>query len=238
MDEQRPFLLYKGWVTIKRSILSQRRYIAICAPATIQDIQQLFEFLFVSDPNTTISMDEKSIPLLGNIAYSAVNATPFIVVMETEGRSEKPQFIHLDKLTSISDEVVLSTACTMCLHLPKGDVRITCPSSIDYQECMSALAMTYDMIQAGTVNPIQFASLQRPVSVARSHRTSTTFDFNHQGRMSQSLPKIPERPSSEKPGHNPLVRGYTEPVMQMPSGPMSPEPRRYSFDDEHHEREE
>ena len=66
------FLLHKGWIGVKKGLMLTKRYAALCAPTTIADIQALYEFLFIAESNTPIPLDEKAIPWLGSIAFSAV----------------------------------------------------------------------------------------------------------------------------------------------------------------------
>ena len=70
--EANSFLLHKGWISVKKGLMYTKKYAALCAPTTISDIQALYEFLFIAESNTPIPLDEKAIPWLGSIAFSAV----------------------------------------------------------------------------------------------------------------------------------------------------------------------
>ena len=70
--------------------------------------------------------------------------------MQSESKTDKPEFIHLDQLAGISDEVTLSTACNFSLHLTRTDIRFQCQTSIDYQDWMQALEIAYGLLHANT----------------------------------------------------------------------------------------
>jgi hypothetical protein len=144
-----PFLLHKGWINVKRGLIpfASKYYAALCLPNNVADIQALYEFLFVSVADGSAKMDEKAIPFLGNISFAAVKGIPFLVLLESEFKTDKPQFVHLDGLSGISDEVNLKTACSFCLHFDKSDIQVTCTTSTDYQDWMTALEMAYGMIE-------------------------------------------------------------------------------------------
>ena len=73
------FLLHKGWIAVKKGLIATKKYAALCAPTTISDIQALYEFLFIAESNTPVPLDEKAIPWLGSIAFSAVRGK-FILI--------------------------------------------------------------------------------------------------------------------------------------------------------------
>jgi hypothetical protein len=73
------FLLHKGWISIKKGLLSTKKFVALCAPSTVSDIQELYEFLFLAETDTPVPMDEKAIPWLGSIAFSAVRGSSNLI---------------------------------------------------------------------------------------------------------------------------------------------------------------
>ena len=79
--------------------------------------------------------------------------------MQSESKTDKPEFIHLDALAGISDEVTLGTACNFALHLTKVDIRFQCQTSTDYQDWMQALEIAYGLLHANTQgynsNPVE-----------------------------------------------------------------------------------
>ena len=50
-----------------------------------------------------------------------------------------PEFIHLDTLQGLSDEITLQSACQFALHFATSDLRFACFTSTDYTEWMSVL---------------------------------------------------------------------------------------------------
>ena len=64
------FLIKRSVVGLKKGLISSDKYMVLCAPISIQDIQSVYELLFVSDPAKPV--DARSIPWLGNVAFAAV----------------------------------------------------------------------------------------------------------------------------------------------------------------------
>ncbi|KAJ3304762.1 hypothetical protein HDV03_002303 [Kappamyces sp. JEL0829] len=195
------FLLAKGYITIKNTLYNKKRFAALCAPVTIEDIHALYDFLFINgDSDSPIRMDEKSIPLLGNISYAAVKGTPFLVLLNDDSKSDKPEFIHLDDLMDIQDEVALETACSLSLMMSKGDMRLQLRTSIEYQDWMSAFEAALQIIHAPHSKPAY--------RVSREYSLRNAIPANH------SLPRAPrDRPQS-------YVRSYTDSSLprQRPTG--------------------
>eukprot|EP00842_Homolaphlyctis_polyrhiza_P006671 jgi/Hompol1/7004/HPOL_003814-RA len=128
---------------VKKGLMSSDKYCVLCAPVSVQDIQSVYELLFVSDP--TRPVDARSIPWLGNIAFAAIKATPLMVILPSETRTDSPVFIHFDEVRAISDEVALSSACTFVLHLAKTELRFQCRTSTDYQDWIRCLTMAFEI---------------------------------------------------------------------------------------------
>jgi hypothetical protein len=196
-----PFLLHKGWISVKKGLLpfSHRSYAALCLPNNVADIQSLYEFLFVNDGQAV--MDEKSIPFLGNISFAAVKGIPFLVLLTSEVKTDKPQFIHLDGLTGISDEVNLKSACTFSLHFEKSDIQVTCTTSIDYQDWMTALEMAYGLVEKSRQT--------------QSRHIPSPMGLDTAIPVTQSLPRA--RTSFSNRSSKVLSRAYTESAIQRQS---------------------
>ncbi|KAI8925976.1 hypothetical protein BC831DRAFT_512051 [Entophlyctis helioformis] len=136
-------LVKRSVVQLKKGLLSSDKYVVLCAPLSVQDIQSVYELLFVSDPSRPV--DARSVPWLGNIAFAAVKATPLLVILPSETRTDSPTFIHFDEVRAISDEVAVSSACTFVLHLAKTDLKFVCRTSTDYQDWIRCLTMAFEI---------------------------------------------------------------------------------------------
>lgn len=64
------FLFKQGILNVKTGIITQKKFVTLAAPVTIQDVQKTYESAFVSDLYAPIQ--NKSIPWLGNITNAAV----------------------------------------------------------------------------------------------------------------------------------------------------------------------
>ncbi|KAH9266327.1 hypothetical protein BASA84_001177 [Batrachochytrium salamandrivorans] len=137
------YLVKRSVVSLKKGLISYDKFMVLCAPISVQDIQSVYELLFVSDPSRPV--DTRSIPWLGNVAFAAVKATPLLVILPSETRVDSPVFIHFDEVRSISDEVALSSACTFVLHLAKTDLRFVCKTSTDYVEWIRYLTIAFEI---------------------------------------------------------------------------------------------
>ncbi|KAJ1330583.1 hypothetical protein BSLG_009345 [Batrachochytrium salamandrivorans] len=64
------YLVKRSVVSLKKGLISYDKFMVLCAPISVQDIQSVYELLFVSDPSRPV--DTRSIPWLGNVAFAAV----------------------------------------------------------------------------------------------------------------------------------------------------------------------
>ncbi|KAI8899732.1 hypothetical protein BC833DRAFT_563896 [Globomyces pollinis-pini] len=201
-NEPSPFLIHKGHAKIQRGInpIPLRKFMALCTPATVKDIQALYEFLFVEDTTVPTPMNERSIPILGNISYSAVNATPFLIVLDAEYSSEKPTFIHLDKLKSIKDEVDLKAACTMSLHFDDHDVKLIFATSTDYQDWLQAFQMATSMTRS--LADVTFGNAE--VNDFQQYLSGTGSRASRTSSFSPTRSRTSFSPSRNSYGVNPL----------------------------------
>jgi hypothetical protein len=107
---------------------------------------------------------------------------PFMVLMQSENRTDRPEFVHLDGLDGISDEVTLGTACNFALHLPKTDMRFMCATSTDYQDWMHALEIAYGMIHASSqqesMRPIAQVGLESAIPVTQNIARPRTASYH------------------------------------------------------------
>jgi hypothetical protein len=143
-SEENKYLLCQSWLTLKR-MFNKERIVVLCCPQTVQDVQHCFETFFTNDP--TRPLDERHIPLLGNIAYAATKGTPLLIILPYERfGTEQPSFYPLDTLVSISDEVALRQACHFQLEMQDTELRFACKTSTDYQTWMHFLTIAFEMV--------------------------------------------------------------------------------------------
>ncbi|KAJ1341069.1 hypothetical protein BSLG_004539 [Batrachochytrium salamandrivorans] len=126
------YLVKRSVVSLKKGLISYDKFMVLCAPISVQDIQSVYELLFVSDPSRPVDTVRS-------------HATPLLVILPSETRVDSPVFIHFDEVRSISDEVALSSACTFVLHLAKTDLRFVCKTSTDYVEWIRYLTIAFEI---------------------------------------------------------------------------------------------
>jgi hypothetical protein len=51
-----------------------KKYAVLCTPQTILDCHALYQFLFTSETETPIPLDERAIPWLGNITFASIKS--------------------------------------------------------------------------------------------------------------------------------------------------------------------
>ncbi|EGF81661.1 hypothetical protein BATDEDRAFT_87639 [Batrachochytrium dendrobatidis JAM81] len=172
------FLIKRSVVGLKKGLISSDKYMVLCAPISIQDIQSVYELLFVSDPAKPV--DARSIPWLGNVAFAAVKATPLLVILPSESRADSPVFIHFDEVRAISDEVALNSACTFVLHLARADLRFVCKTSTDYVDWIRCLTMTFEISAASfQSNADDFNRRAQILSMVQQQQYSTPNQQQH-----------------------------------------------------------
>jgi hypothetical protein len=191
------FLLQKGWIKIKGGIFEKRKFAALCAPRSVQDIQVLYHFIFGANP-----LDESCIPVLGSIAFSAVQSTPFLIILDSEAKIDNPQFIHLDMLVDIKDEVGLGTACGFALDFASKELKFQVSTSIEYQDWIAALDLALRMVKSAKVspplrrdslNPESSLSTATPLAPTLPRRTRSS--FSREGMPgSEVVNKVSPRP--------------------------------------------
>ncbi|KAI9096624.1 hypothetical protein DFS34DRAFT_148448 [Phlyctochytrium arcticum] len=140
-------ILKAGVLSQKRKALTAlKRFVVLCVPSSIVDIQDVYTAIFKTDPAKEIDM--KTVPWLGNVACAAVRGTPLLVIMPNENSVSNPVFIHFSDVRAISDEEDLRSACNFAIHTDvKGqDHRFVASSSIEYQEWSQALKKAMSMI--------------------------------------------------------------------------------------------
>jgi hypothetical protein len=141
-QHQDAFLFKQGWLTLRKGLLNFQRFVTLCAPATIQDVQKVYEHCFQNDPYAPIK--HKSIPWLGHVTRASAKGTPLLIISSQEV-SEDPIFIHLDQSMSIKDESMIRKACHFELLLSNNSIPFACSTSVDYQDWMDALHLACDL---------------------------------------------------------------------------------------------
>jgi hypothetical protein len=173
------FLLQKGWIKLKGgiNIFEKKRFAALCAPRSVQDIASLYHFIFGANP-----LDESCIPILGSIAFSAVQSNPFIIILDSEAKIDNPLFIHLDTLVNIKDEVELGSACGFALDLGSKELKFQVSTSIEYQDWVAALDLALKLVKSSKVaTPLRRESL------------------NPEGKLATATPLAPTLPRRVRP---------------------------------------
>ncbi|KAJ3092275.1 hypothetical protein HK102_009086 [Quaeritorhiza haematococci] len=177
-------LLRKGALTQKLmgGARSKRRLVILCNPTSTADIQAVYDDISVTDNGKPLDQDasitgrEKTVELLGHVAYAAVAGSPLLVV----GQANR-HFIHFHQVISIADENEIQQACTFAIITDKGDLRFSCDTSTDYQKWFNSLSHAFNVAHGITVVPptpkaepeaeeyqIEGAPLRRPRPTSRS----------------------------------------------------------------------
>lgn len=209
------FLLQKGWIKGKNRLFEKKKFAALCAPCSLQEIETLHGFLF-GRTSSQRGLDERCIPFLGSIAYSAVQQTPFLILLDSETSTENPVFIHLDSLKDVKDEEALGIACSFGLDLEAGELKFQCFTSIDYQNWITALDFAFQIVHSSNSSLPQ---IQQP----NFERLNTVKS------LASSLPKrrrlqlrFHEIRGSNASLDNPFIRAHRD-FGQMQIGPPIPD---------------
>ncbi|KAJ3271040.1 hypothetical protein HDV01_007121 [Terramyces sp. JEL0728] len=135
--QEKELILKRGYVTL-RGLMDSTKQISLCKAKTLEDMQLLFEQLFVIDKYKPIHT--RTLPWLGHIAKAAADETPFLVLFSHQQLFEEaPIFIHFNRATIIRDEVYLQKACSIEIQAGVKSYLFTCQTSIEYQEWIQQL---------------------------------------------------------------------------------------------------
>ncbi|KAI8897774.1 hypothetical protein BC833DRAFT_592429 [Globomyces pollinis-pini] len=144
-NPQNDFLFKRGMLIVKRGLISQKRFVCVCAPVTMTDVQKVFESCFVVDPYAPIQ--SKSIPWLGNLTAAAVKGVPILFITSQEV-GEDPTFTILDSTTHLKEENEVGKACTFEVVVGSTTLlRFSSTSSVDYQEWIHAFRLCLELTQ-------------------------------------------------------------------------------------------
>ncbi|KAJ3308476.1 hypothetical protein HDV04_001206 [Boothiomyces sp. JEL0838] len=113
-------IIKQGHVTL-RGLMDSTKQISLCRAKSLQDIQLLFEQLFVIDKYKPIHT--KTLPWLGHITKAAAEAT------------------------TIRDEISLERACSIEIQTGTKSYLFTCQTSIEYQEWIRNLDYITQLIK-------------------------------------------------------------------------------------------
>ncbi|KAJ3323061.1 hypothetical protein HDV06_002507 [Boothiomyces sp. JEL0866] len=141
-------IIKQGYVTL-RGLMDSTKQISLCRAASLEDMQLLFEQLFVIDKFKPIHT--KTLPWLGHIAKAAADGTPFLVLYSHQQIfDEQPIFIHFNRATIIRDECFLEKACSIEIQTGTKSFLFTCQTSIEYQEWIRHLDYVSNLIKEKT----------------------------------------------------------------------------------------
>ncbi|KAJ3007787.1 hypothetical protein HKX48_008929 [Thoreauomyces humboldtii] len=177
---QHPCILKAGYLSLKRTALAPvKRYLILCAPLTVQDVQDVYHAVFKVDPAE--GLDMKNLPWLGNVACAAVRGTPLLIMLNAETSTATPTFVQFSDIRAISDESQLRSACSFALHIDVKpyDYKFAAASSIEYQQWNAAFGQAMNILTDRTMGGIRDPQNHRhsEVSQASSNINNMLFDF-------------------------------------------------------------
>lgn len=129
------FLFISGYLNVKTGLISSKKFVTLTAPQSMSQVQKVYESCFAQDQYAPIQ--NRSIPFLGSITYSAIKGIPLLIISSTEQQLE-PTFYHLSPL-KLYDEEQLSKACNFELELVDTRISFAAHSSTEYQNWIHAL---------------------------------------------------------------------------------------------------
>ncbi|TPX70552.1 hypothetical protein SpCBS45565_g01695 [Spizellomyces sp. 'palustris'] len=206
-------ILKAGVLSQKRSALPPlKRYVILCAPLSVPDIQEVFAAVFKTDPAT--GLEVKTVPWLGNVACAAVRGTPLLIIMSSEHSTSSPTFIHFSDIRGMSDESQLRSACNFAVHIDVKpyDYRFAATSSTEYQEWNEAFGKAMSIMAERTMGDLRDG--------AHSPSIDAVFEFERLNKASQQ-PLVDEDDDDNTPlGHV----GRTNTAVRATSPPSPPSP--------------
>ncbi|KAJ3087999.1 hypothetical protein HK102_009801 [Quaeritorhiza haematococci] len=178
-------ILKKGFLSLKKGFSSSKRYVVLCAPTSVDDIQTVYAAVFNGETaEGTPAFDPKSVPSLGNIAFAAVKGSPLLIILPQDQSNTNVQFVHFSEVVQFSDEVALATACNFTLHTVKADIRFAASTSTDYQDWMKAVKEA--LVIASRATPISSATGGLPLTHTNGSTDSFSFSLRRRNNANQS----------------------------------------------------
>ena len=142
MDDD--FLFRKGYLQVKRGLISFKRHVTLTAPLNIGQVQQVFESCFIMDPFAPIP--NKAIPWLGNICFAALKNMPLLIISANESY-EDPVFIPLDSTMKLKEEQDIEKPCCFEIIVGNNSLQFSSLMSTDYQQWISCLHVALERAQ-------------------------------------------------------------------------------------------
>jgi len=142
-------IMKKGYLIHKKHT---KVYVILCAPLSISDVSTVYYSIFGGSGNGL----ENRAAILGNIAFSAMEETPLLILLASEKETSRPIFIHFMNINGIDDEVKLGQACCMRIHTTKADFTFSASTSTEYQEWITVFKEAFQKTHPATkrnVNP-------------------------------------------------------------------------------------
>jgi hypothetical protein len=130
------FILRQGYLSVRKGLLTLRRHITITNPQTIEEVQKVFEALFVKDLYSAIQ--NRSIPFLGQLAFHAAKGIPVIIISSNE-YYEDPTFISLNYSLELREELEMEKPGCFEIVQDSQSISFKAQTSVDYQSLLGAI---------------------------------------------------------------------------------------------------
>ncbi|KAJ3129604.1 hypothetical protein HK098_000755 [Nowakowskiella sp. JEL0407] len=139
-----------GYLQYKKVVGFSKRFVVLIAPDSVQDILQTHRILFSQDP---IKERENplTVPLLGQIANSAVEGCPLLLIYPTDSPTETNNinFVHFANVNDIFGEQRLGAACTFQVTLKnRAEYKFVASNSTEYQSWFKQIEAAFSTISA------------------------------------------------------------------------------------------
>ncbi|KAJ3180777.1 hypothetical protein HK101_009936 [Irineochytrium annulatum] len=173
-------------VEVENDELAGRRFLVLVAPTSLDHVQDIYEKLFhpaLASPvaltrsrinynsslrpeDTPDILDPRVLSIYGQIAKSAVERSPTLIVLLSATKVQSPLFISMSTVDEFVSEVDAGPS-TFVLKVGGEEYRFTCASSHEYQEWEDALTDALDSAERGCVR-IERNRTRRGSNVAAS----------------------------------------------------------------------
>ncbi|KAJ3306595.1 hypothetical protein HDV03_004724 [Kappamyces sp. JEL0829] len=130
------FLFKQGFLSVRKGLLAHKRHVTLTAPITMDNVQTVFETLFVTDPYAPIQA--KAIPCLGQIAFAAARNIPLMIIASNE-HYDDPHFLPLDISLSLREEEEMAKPCCFEIYINQQTIVFSAPTSTEYQQWIGCL---------------------------------------------------------------------------------------------------
>ena len=101
---------FTSTLVLKRTFSQLHATCSLVAPTDVASVQAVYEQLWVCD--SSLPINPTTIPWIGALARAACKKLPLLII-----DSASPQFVGLESIVAVQDEVALDEACCFALRM-------------------------------------------------------------------------------------------------------------------------